>query len=329
MTMKKSLPTLPLHNSLSLLPFINYYKNSGYNTNELFNEFKLTHYHIHSKSYIPTYLIYKIITDIANRMQVNNIGIKATVSDDYSHIHPNLTQCLNESESFFDFFFYVTTNQYLLGSHRNIWVEHKKDCFYICHQTSAFKDTLASSQGEYHRTIILLNVLRRFLGENWKPDSLYLSSSMTPPHSMVAMTNNGTIFTEHELGRIPIKMNIDSIAEKFTVGKITPTINTDSLDRLKVAINTFIEHEDLSLTFISEVFGSSKRNIQRILKDHGTSFQRVIQEQKNEHAIKLLSKDYSIIDIAQKLGYNDPSNFTRAFKTYTGISPSLFRQQKR
>jgi AraC-like DNA-binding protein len=38
--------------------------------------------------------------------------------------------------------------------------------------------------------------------------------------------------------------------------------------------------------------------------------------------------DHHIIDIAYELGYADPSNFTRAFRRWTGVSPSCFRVQR-
>lgn len=39
----------------------------------------------------------------------------------------------------------------------------------------------------------------------------------------------------------------------------------------------------------------------------------------------LMNTSFSINEIAQKVGYNYPSNFINAFKKKVGISPSKFR----
>jgi len=41
----------------------------------------------------------------------------------------------------------------------------------------------------------------------------------------------------------------------------------------------------------------------------------------------LNQKELSIEKIAETLGYQDPSNFTRAFKRWAHVSPSLYRKQ--
>jgi AraC-like DNA-binding protein len=48
------------------------------------------------------------------------------------------------------------------------------------------------------------------------------------------------------------------------------------------------------------------------------------------HAKKLLDsdKDYNITDIALKCGYEDHSNFTRAFKSVFGITPTQHKKDQ-
>ena len=41
----------------------------------------------------------------------------------------------------------------------------------------------------------------------------------------------------------------------------------------------------------------------------------------------LLDPDIKIQDIAQRIGYTDNNYFSKAFRNYYGISPSVFRQR--
>jgi AraC-like DNA-binding protein len=42
----------------------------------------------------------------------------------------------------------------------------------------------------------------------------------------------------------------------------------------------------------------------------------------------LADPDLEIRRIGEALGYGDPANFTRAFKTWTGLSPREWRKRK-
>ncbi len=41
----------------------------------------------------------------------------------------------------------------------------------------------------------------------------------------------------------------------------------------------------------------------------------------------LLNTDKSILEISNDLNFQNPSNFNRAFKDFTGLSPSQYRKQ--
>ncbi len=47
----------------------------------------------------------------------------------------------------------------------------------------------------------------------------------------------------------------------------------------------------------------------------------------NEATRLPLNPNIPIVEITYHLGYADPANFTRAFKRWTGVSPSGFRQK--
>lgn len=70
----------------------------------------------------------------------------------------------------------------------------------------------------------------------------------------------------------------------------------------------------------------SFRTLQRKLAEEQKTFRSVIEEKKLKLAISLLKNNtYSMDYIAEHLGYTDVSNFSRAFKRWTGESPGKYR----
>jgi len=82
-----------------------------------------------------------------------------------------------------------------------------------------------------------------------------------------------------------------------------------------------------NLEDIALALGMSARSLQRHLKEQGTTFSQVLERFKRQGAIQLLVKEnLNISEIAQLLGYSDPSNFGRAVRKWTGQSPKHWRE---
>jgi AraC-like DNA-binding protein len=79
---------------------------------------------------------------------------------------------------------------------------------------------------------------------------------------------------------------------------------------------------------IARKLGMSARNLQRHLAEEGTSFHDLLNG-----ARETLAKSYvaerrlSITEIAFLLGFADTSTFSRAFKRWTGVSPSEYQRE--
>ncbi len=71
----------------------------------------------------------------------------------------------------------------------------------------------------------------------------------------------------------------------------------------------------------------STRTLKRKLAQHGLSYQQLLDESRHRDSMRLLRESQlSIEKIANRVGYTDPANFTRAFKRWSGRSPSAFRE---
>lgn len=71
----------------------------------------------------------------------------------------------------------------------------------------------------------------------------------------------------------------------------------------------------------------SGRSLARKLSAEGTSFTQLLDEARRRDALRLLEhSDLKLEEIATRLGYLNPANFTRAFRTWTGQAPSRYRR---
>lgn len=80
------------------------------------------------------------------------------------------------------------------------------------------------------------------------------------------------------------------------------------------------------LEAISRKLNMTSRTLRRRLEQEGTSFKALLEDAKRRDAVTLLDDhDVAIQKVAEMLGYRDPANFTRAFRQWTGQSPSEYR----
>lgn len=73
----------------------------------------------------------------------------------------------------------------------------------------------------------------------------------------------------------------------------------------------------------------SPQTLRRHLREEGTSFQELKDQLRRDIAIYHLSRnDLPLQQIAEQLGFSEPSAFHRAFKKWTGLTPGAYRAQE-
>ncbi|WP_156922329.1 response regulator [Cohnella thermotolerans] len=106
---------------------------------------------------------------------------------------------------------------------------------------------------------------------------------------------------------------------------------TDQKAKLVRSIEAFVEerimdnisreeaarHVHINVSYLSRIFKEAT----------GESFSEYVLRKKIEKAIHLLKDDDAMVyEVADRLGYHDPSYFARIFKKYTGKTPSDFQK---
>jgi len=84
---------------------------------------------------------------------------------------------------------------------------------------------------------------------------------------------------------------------------------------------------DVSMDSIAAKLAVSRQTLFRKLKTEGTTFEQVLDELRHKMALHYLSgKKASVNQVAYLVGFSEPAAFSRAFKRWTGSSPSMMRQ---
>lgn len=86
---------------------------------------------------------------------------------------------------------------------------------------------------------------------------------------------------------------------------------------------------DLSLNKVAEVAFFSPFHFHRVFKfvTNETLNQYVTRQRIEKSALDLLHKNITATEVARKYGFADNSSFSRTFKKYFGVSPTVFKNQ--
>jgi AraC-like DNA-binding protein len=99
------------------------------------------------------------------------------------------------------------------------------------------------------------------------------------------------------------------------------------LASVRRAIGECMRHGDPALTQVAGTIAMGPRTLQRRLKDHGADFKGLINDTRRRFSLAYLrDRKNTLTEIAYLLGYAEVSAFNRAFKRWTGSTPSDYRR---
>lgn len=79
----------------------------------------------------------------------------------------------------------------------------------------------------------------------------------------------------------------------------------------------------------ARAMGVSERTLARRLGEQGQTFDKLLDDVRRELALQAVAdKERALADIAQSLGFAEPSTFCRAFRRWTGMPPGRWRRQQ-
>lgn len=97
----------------------------------------------------------------------------------------------------------------------------------------------------------------------------------------------------------------------------------------KLLASDLLESGAFDQNIVAQHLNCSTRSLRADLQQLNTTYEKVIAQYRERLARRLLSHTHESIDqIVYLTGFSEPSAFSRAFKRWTGETPSAYRQRK-
>ncbi|AXV65845.1 MULTISPECIES: helix-turn-helix transcriptional regulator [Pseudoalteromonas] len=104
------------------------------------------------------------------------------------------------------------------------------------------------------------------------------------------------------------------------------TLNTANSTFVEAVSRVIYQNPALNLEQVASQFAMSSATFKRKLKAHGVRFSALYEEQSKRKAIYLLAmREQCNEQVAMRLSFYDIANFRRAFKRWTGLTPSQLK----
>jgi len=82
---------------------------------------------------------------------------------------------------------------------------------------------------------------------------------------------------------------------------------------------------EVGIERLARDLGCSRQTLYRRLKAEGITYEQLLDGLRRRLALRFMREGLAVKDAAYRLGFSDPAAFSRAFKRWTGSSPSGHR----
>lgn len=189
----------------------------------------------------------------------------------------------------------------------------------------------------------LIRLCRLGAGEQFRPIAVQLPRPQPSPACLAALV---------EWLRAPIRFDADHIVVEIAADTAEQTLASGNAElahaneriliaylarldrsafgaRVKAYLVDALPSGQVSEEEAAHSLHVSARSLQRRLREEHTSFTRLLDDTRRELALAYLGDlQLSVNEISYLLGFSEASNFTRAFRRWTGQSPTAHRAQR-
>jgi AraC-like DNA-binding protein len=186
--------------------------------------------------------------------------------------------------------------------------------------------------------LIISEVFRHFLGPDWRPAWIEATGTDAVSTTYLQETIGAPARTGAEMPAVAIREsdlstpnpNPPGAHERVGFIELPSLMRVDPPETMAAAVEQVLRTQfvlgDLSEEGVASRLALGRRSLQRALRLEATSFREVKARFLEQRARSLLAEsDLDVPTIARAMGYDEPRNFRRAFRAWTGQTPHAYR----
>lgn len=329
---------IPLIRVSQCFPFLQFLKQIGSPTEKLLKQAHIPLFKVdHSNSLIPKYSLYTFIEQAARFEGIEDFGLQVGIQNDLEDLGL-LGHSLLRFTTLSDIINYFIKNIRWHSSDTRFWLKSdREEAWFCCQSIQSIK--VGFTHSELYTLIYMIQIVQQVTGAQWQPTKVYLQMNPMPSLHNYSLLGQAQIFFNQKFSAIAFPRHLlqqkrqEARLLKFS-SKVTGNIEAISYPAndfsvaLTQTIETLLSYKATNIDLVAKLTGLSTRSLQRQLAQEGINYSNLLEAVRRQKAIALLKDStHNLTDIAQKLGYSDSANFSRAFKRWTNVSPLYFRQQ--
>ena len=199
----------------------------------------------------------------------------------------------------------------------------------------------STRQHNEYSMAVMLNTIRLMVGSKWTPQEVHFEHQTPAPtaeHTRIfgapvlfGCAGNALVVERELIERqVPAAdPRLYRIMQRYLQHVLADIPQEDKVvASVRKAIAETMREGDPSLTRVGKQLALSPRTLQRRLEERGMRFNNLMDDTRRRFAIDYLKgHDHTLTQIAFLLGYSEVSAFNRAFKRWTGSTPSNYRRK--
>ena len=328
---------IPLHRVASALPFMDFLHQKGAKLEQELQRANLPVLAMEDPDcFIPSRNYWNFIASVADLEGIRDLGFLVGLHSGANAADPGLAKRLGRLTSLHQALEQLCRIASAEISRVALWLEPaNRNRHRLHYRTSYGPEHPAYVHFQWYGLQAVIAAVRLFAGNRWQPRQLGLGTTTLPARSIRKFFPDTRFHTgqahcfislDNRLLGKPPQLDEDLLSSLPRYSKIKPP--RDFTGTLKLALRSYLRDGAPTIEIAADIACLSPRTLQRHLADEVLTYRGLLDEVRYETAIDLMQDtDNTITDIANLLGYSDPTHFARAFRRMIGCSPREYIRQ--